>query len=104
MTRKFNRNYSLSVVVPFFAILILLIAAVVLAQTSGAGQTTGRANTGLAPAGTSATAQVEHPLAGWTDGAARFPVGRSQTKRHGASPMDWNPPLFLPAVLYDSGV
>ncbi len=32
MTRKFSRNYSLSVVVPFIAILILLIAAAVLAQ------------------------------------------------------------------------
>jgi len=50
MTRKLSRNYSLSAVVPFIAILTLLIAVAVLAQTSGAGQTTGRSNTVLPPA------------------------------------------------------
>ena len=38
MKRKFGRDYSLSVVAPFTAILILLIAAGVLAQTPAAGQ------------------------------------------------------------------
>ncbi len=61
MTRKFSRNSSLSVVVPFIAILIFLIAAAVLAQTSGAGQTTGKANAMLAPVGTSALAQAGAP-------------------------------------------
>ena len=102
MTRKLRRNYSLSVVVPFIAILILLIAAAVLAQTSGAGQTSGKANAGLDPTGTSVSAQAERPLTPSADGAARSPVGRSRTKRHGARPMDGNP-LFLPAVGYDSG-
>jgi hypothetical protein len=37
MMRKLNRNYSLSVVVPFVAILILSVAFVALAQMSGAG-------------------------------------------------------------------
>jgi hypothetical protein len=37
MVRKLSRNHSLSVVAPFIAILILLIAAVVLAQVPGAG-------------------------------------------------------------------
>src|SRR5450755_1972475 len=42
MTRKLNRNYSLSLVVPFVAILTTLITAAVLAQTSGAGQRSAR--------------------------------------------------------------
>ncbi len=103
MTRKLTRNYSLSVVVPLFVTLILLIAAGVLAQVPGAGQATGKANTVLAPAGASAPAQAQRPLTPWTDGAGPFPVSRSQTKRQGAHPMDSNPPLFLPPVSYDSG-
>ncbi len=99
MTRKFSRNYSLSVVASFIAILILVIAATVLAQTTGAGQTTGQTKAVLAPAGT--PAQAERPLPPWT-GAGSSPVSRSQTKRHGARPMDGNP-LFLPVVTYDSG-
>jgi Big-like domain-containing protein/VCBS repeat protein/FG-GAP repeat protein len=103
MTRKLNRNYSLSLVVPFIAILILLIAAAVLAQTSGAGQTTGQANAVLAQAGTSAPAQAERPLMPWTDGAGSHHGSRSHTKQHRARPMDSNQPLFLPAVDYYSG-
>jgi hypothetical protein len=102
MTRKFSRNYSLSVVVPFVAVLILLIAVVVLAQTSGAGQPSVKANEVVAPAGTSAVAQAERPLTPWT-GAGSSPVSRSHTKRHGARPMDLIPPLFMPAVDYSSG-
>ena len=101
MRRKLRRNYSLSVVVPCIAILILLIAAAVLAQTSGAGQTTGKANSALAPAETLAPAQAQLPPSPWT-GAGGSPVSRSHTKRHGARPMDGNP-LFLPVVTYDSG-
>ncbi|MGA9643097.1 MAG: FG-GAP-like repeat-containing protein [Terriglobales bacterium] len=100
MTRKFSRNYSLSAVVPFIAILTLLIAVAVLAQTSGSGQTSGKANAVLAPAGTPASAQAQRPLTPWTDGAERSPGGGSQTKRRGARPLDV--PLFLPVVTYDS--
>jgi hypothetical protein len=103
MTRKLTRNYSLGVVAPFIAILTLLIAVVVLAQTSGAGQTAGKANAVLAPAGAFAPAQAERPLTPWTDGAGRSPVSRSHTKRQGARPMDGYPPSFLPVVTYDSG-
>jgi hypothetical protein len=102
MTRKLSRNYSLSVVAASVAILALLIAAAVLAQTSGAGQTSGKANAVLAQAGTTASAQAQRPLTPWIDGAERFSVTRSQTKRHSARPMD-SPPLFLPAVNYSSG-
>src|SRR5208282_4942900 len=101
MMRKLNRNYSLSVVVPFVAILTLLIAAAVLAQTPSADRPSGQANAVLAPVGTSAPAQVERPLTPWTDGAGGSPVSHSQTKRHGARPMDGNP-LFLGVVDYDS--
>src|SRR5271157_5260160 len=38
MTRKVTRNYSLSVVVPFIAALIVSVAFVTLAQTTGTGQ------------------------------------------------------------------
>jgi len=102
MTRKFSRNYSLSVVVPFLAILILVTAAAVLAQTSGAGQPTGKANAVLAPAGTSALAQAERPLTPWT-GAGSLPVSRSHTKRHGARPMASKMPVFLSVASYDPG-
>ncbi len=102
MTRKLNRNYSLSVVAPFIAILTLLIAAAVLAQMSGAGQTSGKANAVLTPAGVSAPAPEEVRLTPSMNGVGRFPVGRSQTKRHSARPMGSNP-LFLPAVTYGSG-
>jgi hypothetical protein len=101
MTRKVSRNYSLSVVGAFVAILTLLIAAAVLAQTSGAGQTTGKTNAAAAPAGASAPAQVGRPLTPWI-GAGSSRVSRSQTKRHGARPMDGNH-LFLPAMTYPSG-
>ncbi len=99
MTRKLNRNYSLSIVAPFVAILTLLIAAAVLAQTSGAGPANGKANAVLATAGTTVSAQAEHPLTPWTGGAGDSPVGRLHTKRQGARPLDANP-LFLPAVNY----
>jgi hypothetical protein len=102
MTRKLNRNYSLSVVVPFIGILILLIAAAVLAQTSGAGQTSGKEAAVLATAGTTVSAQAERPLMPWTHDAGSFPVGRSHTKRHGARPMDGGS-LFGPVTLYDLG-
>src|ERR1039458_3705847 len=103
MKRKFSRNHHLGVIaVSLLAIMTLLAVAVVLAQTSGAGQTNGKANAVLATAGTPTAAQAERLLTPWTDAAGRFPAGRSQTKRHGARPMD-SPPLFLSAVTYDTG-
>ncbi len=103
MTRKLNRNYSLSVVVPFIGILILLIAAAVLAQTSGAGQTSGKEAAVLATAGTTVSAQAERPLVPWMNGAGRSPVGDSHTK-HGTRTTDQEYPFSLvPAVTYDSG-
>jgi hypothetical protein len=101
MTRKLSRNYSLSAVVPFIAILTLLIAAAVLAQTSGAGQTAGKANTVLAPAEASTSTQAGRSLTPLTDGNS--PLRRSHMKRHGARPLDSVPPSFLPPVAYDSG-
>jgi hypothetical protein len=102
MTRKLNRNYSLIVVVASVAILALLIAAAVRAQTPSTDRPSGQANAVLAQTGASAPAQAERPLTPNTDGAGRFPVGRSHAKPHGANPMDANP-LFLPEVTYDSG-
>jgi hypothetical protein len=102
MTRKLTRSYSPIVIAAAVAILNLLIAAAVLAQTSGAGQPTGKANAVLAPAGTSASAQAQRPLSPWT-GAGSSPVSRPQTKRHGARPMDAGPLIFLPAVTYGAG-
>src|SRR5208337_3966771 len=103
MTRKLTRNYSLSVAAPFFAILTLLIAAAVLAQTTGADRLSGKADAVLAQAGASTPDQAQRPLLPGTNSAGRLPVGRSQTKRQCAHPMDSNPPLFLPPVSYDSG-
>jgi Bacterial Ig-like domain (group 3)/FG-GAP-like repeat len=102
MTRILTRNSSLSVVAAFFAILTLVIAAAVLAQTSGTGQSSGNANAVLAPVGASAPAQAERPLSPWT-GAGSSPVVRPHTKRHGASLLASNLPLFLPMVEYGSG-
>ena len=104
MERKFSRNHPLGVIaVSLLAIMTLLAVAVVLAQTSGAGQTNGKAHSVLATVESSAPAQAERPLTPWTDGAVSSPVRRSRAKRHGASPMDGNPPFFLPPVNYDSG-
>src|SRR6266496_6715311 len=103
MTRKLTRNYSLSVVAGFFAILTLMIAADVLAQLTSADRLSGKATALFAQSETSAPAQAERPLTPWTDGAGPFPVRRSQAKRHGAGPLDSNPPLFLPMVTYGSG-
>ncbi len=103
MTRTPIRNYSLSVVALFIAVLTLLIAAAVLAQTTGADRPSGKANAVLTPTGTTPSAQAERPLIPGTNSAGRLPVGRSQTKRQGAHPMDSNPPLFLPPVSYNSG-
>src|ERR1022692_4299000 len=64
MTRKLNNNYSLRVVAAFIAILTFLIAAVVLAQTPGAGQPTVNANTVLAPAGISFLPAVAYDSGG----------------------------------------
>ncbi len=64
MKQKFSRNHSLRVVLPFSAILILLITAAALAQTSGAGHKTARANAVLAPAGTSARPKDGNSLFG----------------------------------------
>ena|SRR5271157_189108 len=102
MTRKLNRNSALNVVVPLIAILALLIAAAVLAQVPSVDQPSAKTNAVLAPAGAFAPAQAERPLIPWTDGAGPFPVGRSQTKRYSAVPMDSNP-LFLPEVTYGTG-
>jgi len=99
--RKFNRNYSFGVVA-FIAIPFLLIAAAVLAQTSGAGQTTGQANALMAQAGTTPLAQTQRPLIPWTDGSGRLPASRPQTIRRSAGPMATVPPSFVPAVAYDS--
>src|SRR5208337_4904045 len=101
MVRKLNRNYSLVVVAASVAILALLIAAAVRAQAPRTDRPSGKANAVLIPAGTSAPAQAERPISLRT-GAGSSPVSRSQTKRHGARPMDSNP-LFLPVVDYDSG-
>jgi len=101
MIRKVTRNYSLSVVAPLVAILILLIAPAALAQTSGTEQTTGKANALLAPAGASAHVQAvdRRMLAG--DNAMPG-VSRSRARWHGARPMD-EKPLFLPVFTYYSG-
>ena len=101
MKRKLSVITLSGVVISFIAVLTFLIAAVLLAQTFGAGQTTGKTNAVLAPEGTSASAQAERPLIPWADGAGRFPVIRPQTKRRGARPMDSNPPFFLPPVIYN---
>jgi hypothetical protein len=103
MTRKTTRNYSLSVVAPFFAVLTLLIAAAVLAQVTGADRPSGTANAVLTSAGDPSPAQAERTVPQSTNGAGHFLVGHAQTKRYGTSSMDSNPPLFLRAVAYGAG-
>lgn len=87
MSRKLRCNHSLGLVAPFVAILILLIAAGVLAQTPAAGQWFTQR--------TVVSAQ-EDP------GAAAQAASRLQTKRHRAGAMDGNL-LFAPPVAYDAG-
>ncbi len=102
MTRKLRRNYSLSVVVPFIAILILLIAAAVLAQTSGAGQRSAQQAVVPSQQGTGAPA-LQRLLSPGATNAERAPISHPQGKGYDAGPMDEVPPLFLPVVAYSSG-
>jgi hypothetical protein len=103
MTRKSTRNDSPSVIAPFIAFLTLLIAATVLAQTSGVERTSGKAEVVTHPPLASPPAQAQRSLIPWTDDAGRSPVGPSLPKPSSAGPLDLSPPLFLPAVFYDSG-
>src|ERR1700688_2160439 len=103
MTRKPTRNSPPRVVAIFVGVLTLLIAAAVLGQVTGRGRPSGNADALSAQRGGVAPAQAERPSMLGTDGAVRFPAGRSYTKRHAAVPMDSNSPLFLPAVAYDPG-
>ncbi len=104
MTRHSARKaHILSVVALVVAIVMILAAPTSLSQVWNAGLASGESSVVSAPPGASAPAQAERPLTPWTDGAGPFSAGRSQTKRHGPVPMDSNPPLFLPAVAYDSG-
>jgi FG-GAP-like repeat len=107
MTRHSARKaHILSVVVLIVAILTILLAPTPLAQVparmTNADQASGESSRVSAPPGAITPARAERMLIPWTDGAGPFPAGRSQTKRHGALPMDSNP-LFLPAVAYYSG-
>jgi len=101
MERKLIRNFSLGVAVRFLAVLIALIAMAALAQTRGTGQPSGKESV-LAPPVGIVPAQTEHPFIPWADGARRVPASHSHMKRSGPIPMDSEPPLFLPAVSYDS--
>ena len=104
MTRKVTRNYSLSVVIPFIGILIALIAGAVLAQTTGAGQPTGKLH--VAPLTTDVNAPLQalqRSMLQRGGNVERGPVRHLRTNRHGAHSMDSNPPMFLPAVTYYSG-
>jgi hypothetical protein len=102
MTRKPTRNSPPRVVAFFVGVLILLIAVAVLAQVTGAGRPTAKSNAVLAQLGVPASAQAELPLIPRT-GPRRFSASRSQTKRHGAVPMDPNPPHFEAVVTYGLG-
>ncbi len=102
MMRKVSRNYSLSVIAPFIAILTLLIAAAVLAQTPGAGQRSAQQAVVPAQQDTGAPA-LQHQLSPGATNAERAPVSHLQGKGYGALPLDEAPPLFLPVMTYSSG-
>ena len=104
MTRNLTSNCPFSFVAPFIAILIVLIAAVALAQVTRAGQPIGKPN--LAPtllrANPSAQA-LEHPQRLRSGNAAPVLALHSQSNRPGVAPMDAMPPLFLSVLIYGSG-
>jgi hypothetical protein len=92
MTRKLSRNYSLSVVAAFVAILSLLIAAAALAQMTGTGQPKGKTYAAPVALDVSEDSQtLEH----------RSPL----TSKNGRPIMSerWDSSLFLPPDVYGSG-
>jgi hypothetical protein len=93
MTRKSTRNFLPSAVVPCIAGLTLLIAAAVMAQVTGGGQTSG----------TPHVAPVAQDVNTSQQALERAPVSRLRTRRHAPVPMDSNTPLFLPPVPYNPG-
>jgi Bacterial Ig-like domain (group 3)/FG-GAP-like repeat len=103
MTRKFTRNTSvLRGIAPFIAVLTVMTALAALAQVTGAGRPSWKADAVLAQLGASSPRAERPPIPG-TDGDGRFPVGRSHARRHGPVHPNSNTPLFFPAVGYDSG-
>jgi hypothetical protein len=106
MRRKFSGNYSLSVVVPFVAVLIALVAMAALAQMPGAGQRPIQqavlpVQQGAGAAGAAAQL-LQRPLLPGATNAGTAHASHPRAKRHGARPMDAGP-FFLPATLYDAG-
>jgi len=85
MTCKFRRN-SL-VVVPLVAVVIGLVAMAALAQTPRAGQWPGKSHSGFASPSLNNAGNASSYLG----------------SRFGERPRDQTPPLFMPAMAYDSG-
>ncbi len=87
MMRKLNRNYSLSAVAPFIAILTLLIAVAALAQVPSAGRPSGNLQA--------------LPAQGGADNPERVPMSRFRA----TGPRPWMADSldFLPPVTYSSG-
>jgi hypothetical protein len=100
MTRKLTRSTSvLRGITPFIAVLTVMIALAALAQKGERGQPSGEANAVTAPPVDAAITSGAPVVT--TDGAPRFPVGSSHSKRR--RPDTPSSPLFLPAVTYDAG-
>jgi len=104
MTRKDTRNTSvLRGIAPFIAVLTVMIALAALAQTKGAGQPSGKSSAEHASPNISGALLAQERSTLPDSSPQHAPLNRLQTGRFDSNPMDSNPPLLLPAVIYHVG-
>jgi hypothetical protein len=104
MTRKHTRRTpSFRGIAPFIAVLTLLVALAALAQTRGAGQTSGKSDVVLVSPSVSATlVALERPVLGPAEArSALMPTGTRGSSLVG--PLVPVPPIFSQPVNYASG-
>jgi Big-like domain-containing protein/VCBS repeat protein len=95
MTGKRSRNYVLSFIVPFIAILIASVAIVAQAQMTAAGQQSAYHAVLSAPQDSARLRALQHLVLPGTNNAERTPATRGQSDKLAAGPMASDPPLFL---------
>jgi hypothetical protein len=104
MTHKDNRKTSdLRGVAPFIAVLIVMIALAALAQTRGADHPSGKSSAEHASPNISGALLAQERSMMPDISPQHAPLNRLQTGRFDSNPMDSNPPLLLPAVVYHAG-
>ncbi|MBZ5656528.1 MAG: FG-GAP-like repeat-containing protein [Acidobacteriia bacterium] len=103
MTHRRSRNYSLSVVVAFFAILIVSVAFVAQAQMTASGQQSVQQAVLSARQDSARSHALHHPALPGANNAEPTPAIRRQSDRLAAGPMASDTPILILAATYSSG-